>query len=37
LSREAQTYARSYAWHKIVDRMLAVYSDLHLERFEPTL
>ena len=35
LSRAAQASARSYAWHKIVDRMLIVYSSLHLERFEP--
>ena len=28
LSREAQAYARSYAWPKIVTRMLAVYQDV---------
>jgi D-inositol-3-phosphate glycosyltransferase len=28
MSREAQVYARSYAWPKIVDRMLAVYRGL---------
>ena len=28
MSREAQAYARSYAWPKIVDRMLAVYQDV---------
>jgi D-inositol-3-phosphate glycosyltransferase len=28
MSREAQAYARSYAWPRIVDRMLAVYCGL---------
>ena len=33
MSREAKAYARSYAWPKIVDRMLTVYQDLGKDKF----